>query len=236
MTTLHPEPENARKTIREPTDEKGTDKAEQAVEHRDRLGNDQGERPHAKSHQNPDESRDLGTANNVLGVAEDASKDVLASNVSVDDTCDDNRGNGNAPNGLAHNERARSGESRRWNIGSDVDINNDSRYQVQASIDDLQQSKGFGPLVWVLELSNDTKEARMARWTRLEVDELTEVYFRHLQNATAMLVTAKNALVNGTARATWMDAEPIGRLTATSPTVIRVAIVMDKQADIVSTI
>ena len=51
-----------------------------------------------------------------------------------------------------------------------------------------------------------------------------------IQKEMAMLVTARNALVKPSSRAMWKLPEPMGRSAATSPTVMRTAVVMDKQA------
>lgn len=51
-----------------------------------------------------------------------------------------------------------------------------------------------------------------------------------VQKEMAMFVTARNAPVKPSSRATWKLPEPIGRSAATSPTVIKTAVVMDKQA------
>lgn len=163
LAIAHPQPEDAGKTIREPADKQGAQETQQTVEDGNGLGNDHGERPHGKSHAEPRNDGDFGAADQVLAVAEDAAKDVLARDVAVNNTSNDNRGDGNAPDGLAHGGRAGSQEGGGWDVGTDVDVDDDGGDNVEGGVGDLEQGEGLGEIVGILKLANDAKEARVAR-------------------------------------------------------------------------
>lgn len=168
VAVVHPEPEDARKTVREPRDEESSKQAEQAVEDGNGLGNDHGDRPHTEDHSNPGDGRDLSPANHVLAIAEDSAKDVLAGNVAVNDASNDNGGDGDNPNGDEHATLGRE-QGGGGNVGADVDVDNDCGDEVERSVDELEESESLGPVVGVLELANDAEEARVARWKENEL-------------------------------------------------------------------
>lgn len=162
VAVVHPEPEDTGKTVREPTGKQSADETQKVVEDRDGLGDDHGKSPDTESDTNPGKGGKLCTADHVLGVAEDSLEDVGGGNVAVDDTSDDNGGDGNTPDDLSHGMRTSSGKSRRWDIGSDKDVDDDSGEEVENSIDDLEESQSLGPVLGLLELVDNSEEARVA--------------------------------------------------------------------------
>ncbi|KAI6776002.1 hypothetical protein HG530_002760 [Fusarium avenaceum] len=140
---MHPEPEDTRKAVREPGGEESTDKTEEVVKNRDRLGDDHRKRPGAEGDSEPDKGGELGSANHVLDYASN-----------------DNGGDGNAPDDLSHQGRTSSRESRRGNIGADKDIDDNSGEDVEDGVDDLEESQGLGPVLGLFELGDDAEEAR----------------------------------------------------------------------------
>lgn len=159
----HPKPKDTGETIREPRNEKRRKNTEQRVEDGNGLGNDESNSPHGKRHTGPADNRHKSATDKMLAVLKHAVEDVLARHVSVNNACDDNSGNSDTPNGLAHSFRASGRESRRGDGRANVVVDDDSSNEVQGGVDNLEKGKGFGPILRLLELANNAKEARVAR-------------------------------------------------------------------------
>ena len=99
----------------------------------------------------------------MLGVAEDADKDVLGRNVGIHDTSNDDSGDCDAPNSLAHRARVRGRERRRGDIGADKDVDDNSGNEVEGGVDYLEEGDGLGEVLRLLEFTDDAEKARVAR-------------------------------------------------------------------------
>jgi len=162
VSIMHPEPENTGKTIGEPTGEQSADETQKVVEDRDRLGDDHGQSPDTEGDADPGEGGELGAADHVLGVAEDALEDVGGGDVTVDDTSDDNGRDGDTPDDLAHGSRSSGRQSGRRNIRANEDVDDDSGEEVKGGVDNLEEGKSLGPVLRLLELVDNGEEARVA--------------------------------------------------------------------------
>lgn len=159
---MHPKPEDTGKTVGEPTSKQSANETEEVIEDGDGLGDDHGQSPDTEGDTNPGESGKLGAADHVLGVAEDALEDVGGGDVSVDNTGDDDGGNGDTPDNLAHGGGPSSGESGGGNIRADKDVDDDSGEEVKSGVDNLEESKSLGPILGLLELVDNSEKTRVA--------------------------------------------------------------------------
>ena len=83
--------------------------------------------------------------------------------MTINDTGDDNGGNGDTPDDLAHGGGSSGGQSGRGNIRADEDVDDDSGEEVKSGVDNLEESKGLGPVSGLLELVDNGEETRVAR-------------------------------------------------------------------------
>lgn len=164
---MHPQPEDSRQTIREPTGKQGANETQEIVEDWDRFGNDERDGPDTKRNGNPCDARELGSSDHVLGVSEHAGEYVFGGDVSVDDTSDDDCRNSNAPNCLAHRGGTGCGQGGRGNVWANEDVDDDGSEKIQHRIANLEKRQRLGPILGLLELGDDAEEARMARWVEV---------------------------------------------------------------------
>lgn len=82
--------------------------------------------------------------------------------MAVNNTSDDDGRDGDTPDDLSHSSRTSGRQSRRRNIRSDKDIDDDGGEEVESSVDDLEESQSLGPILRLLKLRDDSEEARMA--------------------------------------------------------------------------
>lgn len=162
VAPVHPQPQHAGDAIGKPTGEQRGDQAEQVAEDGDGLGNDEGNNPDAESDAQPADPARLGALDDVSGAGEDAAKDVLGRYVAVDDTCEDDGGDGDAPDDLADGDGTGSGKGGGRNGRADVVVDDDGGDDVQRGVADLEEHEGLGPVVGLLELGHDAEEARVA--------------------------------------------------------------------------
>lgn len=83
--------------------------------------------------------------------------------MAVNNTSNNNSRDGDTPDDLSHGSRTSGRKRRRRNIRSDKDVDDDGGEEVESSVDDLEESQSLGPILWLLELRDDSEEARVAR-------------------------------------------------------------------------
>lgn len=89
--------------------------------------------------------------------------------MSVDDGCDCNRRDGDAPNDFADRGAPSCRESRRRYVGPNVYIDYDGRNDVNGGISDLQKCQCLRPVIRILKLGNNTEKYSMAGcWAKLD--------------------------------------------------------------------
>ena len=106
--SIHVEPHKALQTKREPRSEQGSDKSQKCVEVRDRLGQNERNKPQTCRYRKPRSCSDEVPLTHVLCAAEDAYKEILGCNVSEDDSSYDNGWDCDAPRNLGDNSRSGS--------------------------------------------------------------------------------------------------------------------------------
>lgn len=234
---MHPQPEDSRQPETEPASKRRGDDAQEVVEYGYGLGYHHTEGPDGQGDDEPGDGRQLGPPNGVLRVTEYAREDVLGRNVGVDDSRDSNCGNGDSPNHLADRGAPSSGKSRRWNVGPDVDVDDDSRDNVERGVCDLQECQSLWPVVRVFELGYDAEEDGVAgcgtMWIRIYGTVPDICWFdagRYLQKALEILVTARKAGAKPRDLNTSMVPLPMGFSIPTSTTVMSTATRIEMQA------
>lgn len=98
-------------------------------------------------------------------VAEDADKDVLGRDVAVDDTCDDDGRDRNAPDDAREDVTRRGRESWGGNVPADKVVDHDGCEEVKDRVGNLEQGESLGPVFGLLELVDDGEEARVGSYS-----------------------------------------------------------------------
>lgn len=98
---------------------------------------------------------------------EDTQVDVLAPNVTEDDTRDDNGRQGNSVGDLLHDRTGRA-QGRRADAITGIVVGHGGDDDVDDNVKDLQEGESFGEVAGVLQFSHDTEVRDVTDYCMLE--------------------------------------------------------------------
>lgn len=148
------EPTDTRKTVREPRSKESRDETEEIREDWNRLGNDPGDSPWSNCESDPRSSCNPTSAVQVFRSGENTEVDVFDSDVSKDNSCDDDCWQCNSPCDFTDDW---SVAVKGWtsDILAGISIDDDSCDEVKRDVDGLEENERLGEFLGVAEFSNE---------------------------------------------------------------------------------
>lgn len=102
-----------------------------------------------------------------VGSCKDTQVDVLASDVTEDDTRDDNGRQGNSVSDFLHDRTGRA-QGRRADAITGIVVGNGGNDDVDDNVKDLQEGEGLGEVAGVLQFGHDTEVGDVTDYCMLE--------------------------------------------------------------------
>ncbi|KAG9533402.1 putative amino acid transporter, partial [Aureobasidium melanogenum] len=156
LSLVHQEPPSSGQDHREPSAEKRAKETEKLTENGDGVCNDPSDDPKQDGESVPAAERAEALLVHDIGLAPDANVNILSGHVSVNDTGNDDGGDGNAVGDLANDGASRT-NSGRLDVGTREAIDDDSDDDVKRTSASLQHAQGLGEISGVLHLRNETE-------------------------------------------------------------------------------
>jgi hypothetical protein len=156
-TALHDvKPHDTGESVTEPRSEQSGNETEQVAEVGDGLGQDPCDEPDTEDDGEPGGSGDHTATVEVLSASEDTDVDVLGSDVTEDDTGDDDGRQGDTPGDLGDQRRSTAQGGAGNHITSEV-VDDNSSDQVKGSVNGLEGHQSLGVVLRVTELTDEAQ-------------------------------------------------------------------------------
>ena len=152
------EPECAAQAVGEPAGEQGTNQTQQIVEDGDGLGDDPGDGPEHADDDEPDAEAAPAGLGHAVGAPVFAHVDVLGRDVAVDDTRDDDGGDGDAVGDFA-DRRGGGTQGGGRDVCAGVAVGDDGDDDVHARVTALEEEEGAWVVCGGVQLGNEGEES-----------------------------------------------------------------------------